>query len=88
MAHVGSVPWPPLAGSGWRRWRLARPALTADLIARGHSADLTAPQQHELGRKAIYAPECEVPGPNPARRDYVWFARFSDPDHTRGSSRK
>jgi catechol 2,3-dioxygenase-like lactoylglutathione lyase family enzyme len=39
---------------------------------------------HDLGSVFYHlSPTYEVPGPDPARRDYASFARFSDPDGNR-----
>lgn len=50
----------------------------AALSGRGiHSAGVF----HDLGGRFYHrSPEFELPGPDPARRDYHSFARFSDPD--------
>jgi hypothetical protein len=53
-------------------------AARADLLARG--VDITE-VFHDLGGIFYHlTPAFEVPGPDPARRDYASFARFSDPD--------
>lgn len=53
-------------------------AARADLLARG--VDISE-VFHDLGGVFYHlSPAYEVPGPDPARRDYASFARFGDPD--------
>jgi predicted enzyme related to lactoylglutathione lyase len=53
-------------------------AARAELVRRGIEVSGVF---HDIGGVFYHlSPECEVPGPDPDRRDYSSFARFSDPD--------
>ena len=53
-------------------------AARADLVGRGVGVSDVF---HDVGGVFYHhSPEHEVPGPDPARRDYASFARFGDPD--------
>ena len=53
-------------------------AARAELLARGLDVSEVF---HDIGSVFYHlSPAYEVPGPDPARRDYASFARFCDPD--------